>query len=139
MSRRKLRTAIVMAALLPGLLGVSAQAQIRRVQSPPPPLPPGFQAPALDPLVQRLNALQIEVNGLRQSAGRQVVVLHFTPHPTTSWTDADQSFPKNNARAEAICKEALGDRYGRVVSRKAEPDMSNGRWFFPNVVCETRP
>jgi hypothetical protein len=139
MSIPRLRTAIVMAAIVVGTLGASAQSQVRRVQSPPPPNPPGFQAPSIDPVMQRLNALQADLNALRQSTGRQIVVLHFTPHPTTSWTDADNSYPKNNARAEAMCKDALGDRFGRVVSRKAEPDMSANRWFFPNVVCETQP
>ena len=139
MSLRRLRTAIVMAAILTGVHGGSAHAQVRQVQSPPPPLPRGFLPPSIDPIMQRLNALQAELNALRQSAGRQIVVLNFTNHPTTTWADADNSFPKNNARAEAMCKEALGDRYGRVLSRKAEPDMSANRWFFPNVVCETQP
>ena len=139
MSLSALRTAIVTAALITGAMGSPADGQVRRVQSPAPQLPPGVLAPSLDPVVQRLNALQIEVDALRQSAGRQIVVLNFTNHPSTTWAEADQTFPKNNARAEAICKEALGDRYGRVVSRKAEPDLSTNRWFFPNVVCETKP
>ena len=134
-----LRTAIVMAAVLTGAIGVPAEAQVRRVQSQPPALPPGFQAPNIDPVMQKLNALQAEVNALRQSAGRQVVVLHFSPLPATSWANDDNSFPENNQRAEAMCKEALGDRYGRVLSRKAEPDATLDRMFFPNLVCETRP
>ena len=139
MPLRLFHAAIVSAAILTGAIGASADAQVRRVQSPQPALPPGFQAPNIDPVMQRLNALQAEVNALRQSAGRQVVVLNFTAHPTMTWADSDNSFPKNNARAEAICREALGDRYGRVLSRKAEPDMSVNRWFFPNLLCETKP
>ena len=129
---------IAAALAVMGAIAMPANAQLR-VQTPQPPVPPGFQAPNIDPVMQRLNALQAQLKALQQSAGRQVVVLTFGPVDTTSWPDSDNSFPKNNQRAEAMCKEGLGDRYGRVLSRKVEPIMSADRWYFPNLVCETKP
>ena len=66
------------------------------------------------------------------------MVLHYPATDLNSWLDSDNSFPKNNQRAEGWCKAALGDRYGRVLSRLAQP-VGNGRWYFPNLVCETAP
>jgi len=140
MSLPRLRTAIVMAATLTAISSTTAPGQVRRIPTQPPTEPsPGYQPPGVDPVAQKLGKLQIAVESLRQSVGRQIVVLHFAPLPSTSWVDADNTFPKNNQRAEAICKEALGDRYGRVVSRKTEPDATLDRTYFPNVVCETKP
>ena len=122
--------------------GLSSRAQAQtRVQAPtiPPAQQPGINRPNIDPASQANAALKLQLDALRQSVGRQIVVLNFPPEDSTSWADADNNFPKNTQRGEAMCIEALGDRYGRVVSRKAEPILSTGRWYFPNLVCETKP
>ena len=137
MSRRLVPSAILAAAVMAGALGGPAQGQVRRVQNPQPQLPPGFQAPDFNPVMQKLNALQAEVNALRQSAGRQVVVLHYTPTETGGWTDAENTFPQNNQRAVTICQAALGDRYGRVLSRTTQ--WTGSRFYFAHLVCETKP
>lgn len=132
-------TAKLMAAAgLTMMFAQSAMAQSRNVQASPPPPPPGIQRPNVDSTNQAIAALRLRVDALRDSVGRQVVVLHFPATDLNSWLDADNSFPKNNQRAEGWCKAALGDRYGRVLSRLAQP-IGNGRWYFPNLVCETAP
>lgn len=135
---KKSLAAVAATILAAGIAG-PAQAQDRRVQAPAPPPPPGIQRPEVNSTNQAIAALRLRVDALRDSVGRQLVVLHFAPVGTTTWADADNSFPSNTQRAEKMCKDALGDRYGRVVSRKAEPNMETGRWYFPNVVCETIP
>lgn len=121
-----------------GLLATTAAAQVGQVQAPGQPRPPSFQRPNIDPTNQAIAALRLRVDALRESAGRQIVVLHFPPTDLNSWLDAQNNFNANSARGEAVCKSALGNRYGRVVSRLAQP-LDNGRWYFPNVVCETAP
>lgn len=119
-------------------LSQTAQAQSRvQAQAIPPPQPPGVQKPNVNPTNQAIAALKLQLDGLRNSVGRQVVVLHFPPDDLNSWPDADNSWPENNARAEAMCKKGLGDRHGRVLSREAQP--IGNRWYFPNLVCETKP
>ena len=126
------------AVVLTFMFADTAMAQNRNVQSPPPPPPPGIQAPNMNSTNQAISALRLTLDALRESVGRQVVVLHYPATDLNSWLDADNSFPKNNQRAEAMCKAGLGDRYGRVLSRVAQP-IGNGRWYFPNLVCETAP
>lgn len=116
----------------------AAQAQMR-VGTPSPSKPPTIQKPSVSGESQAISALRLKIDALHNSVGRQLIVLHFPPVGTNTWADADNSFPSNTQRAEKMCKDALGDRYGRVVSRKAEPNMETGRWYFPNVVCETVP
>ena len=126
------------AVVLTFMFADTAMAQNRNVQSPPPPPPPGIQAPNMNSTNQAISALRLRLDALRESVGRQVVVLHNPATDLNSWLDADNSFPKNNQRAEAMCKAGLGDRYGRVLSRVSQP-IGNGRWYFPNLVCETAP
>ncbi len=116
-----------------------ANAQARRVQAPAPAQPPSVQAPSISATSQAMANLKLQIEALRNSVGRQVVVLNFGPLPTTSWSNSDNNAPKNSARAEKICSEALGDRYGQVVSRQVEPSADLSRWYFPNLVCETKP
>ena len=113
--------AFALAALL--ALAAPAQAQIR--------------APALDPTQQKLNALSQKVDALAQSAGRQVVSFEFSSEGLNTWTNAENTFPNNEQRAQNLCKELLSDRYGRVLSRRAQP--AGDRWYFRHLVCETRP
>jgi hypothetical protein len=135
-----IHSTLLFASFAAGLSGGVASAQTR-VKAPalPPQQQPGVQKPNVDPTHQAIAALNLKLEALRESIGRQVVVLHFPLSQGTSWAEADNTFPANNQRAEKICKDALGDRYGRVLSRKVEPDMATSRWYFPNVVCETTP
>ena len=126
---------LALGASLP--LAGNASAQVRQVQGPPPPPAPGIQRPAVDPTHQAISALSLKLDQLRASVGRQVIVLHFTPADTGGWLDSQNSFPANNQRGEDICKQALGDRYGRVLSRTPRP--VGDRWYFPHVICETVP
>ena len=126
------------AAVLTLMLAEPALAQTRNFQAPPPPPPPGIQGPNVNSTNQAISALRLRLDALRESVGRQVVVLHYPATDLNSGLDADNSFPKNNQRAEGMCKAGLGDRYGRVLSRVAQP-IGNGRWYFPNLVCETAP
>ena len=126
---------ILLAAAL--ALAGAAQAQDRRVQAPRPAPQPRVQAPEIAPGSQAMAALNLKLDALRDSVGRQVVVLPFEPTDLNSWPDNQNNFPMNEKRAEDWCKEALGDRYGRVLSRRAHP--VGDRWYFPFIVCETRP
>jgi hypothetical protein len=94
------------------------------------------RAPALDPVQQRLNAIALKVDAATQAANRQVVAFHMSPDDL-SWSDADNNFPANNARGEKLCKDLLGDRYGRMLARRTQ--VSDERWYFSHVVCETKP
>jgi hypothetical protein len=132
-SRAKTYTALTLALMF----AAPAGAQERKVQAPPPPPPPGVQRPEMNSTNQAIAALRLRMDALRDSVGRQVVVLHFPSTDLNSWPDAQNSFPNNNQRAESVCKAALGDRYGRVLSRVAQP--AGDRWYFPNIVCETAP
>jgi hypothetical protein len=127
---------IVAVLVSAGVLAQPVQAQVRR-PSPQPSPPQSFQAPASDPTVQAIAALKLQVEALRESVGRQVVALHFETTGQNSWGNAQNSWPQNNQRAEAMCKAALGDHYGRVLSREALP--TGDRWYFPNLLCETAP
>ena len=69
--------------------------------------------------------------------GRQVVSFEFSSEGLNTWTNAENTFPNNEQRAQNLCKELLGDRYGRVLSRRAQP--AGDRWYFRHLVCETRP
>ena len=120
-------------------LAGTAHAQSGRVQAPRPAQPPGVQAPEIAPGSQANAALALQIEALRQSAGRQVVVLPFAPTDLNSWLENVNNFQENEKRAADWCKEALGDRYGRVLSRRAHPIPGGDRWYFPFIVCETRP
>lgn len=132
---RKLLSVAAAATVL-GLLAQPAQAQVRR-PSPPPSPPQSFQPQAMDPTMQAIAALKLQLDTLRDSAGRQVVALHFEATGRDTWSEELNSWPQNNKRAETMCKAALGDRFGRVLSRTALP--TGDRWYFPNLVCETAP
>ena len=95
------------AAVLTLMLAEPALAQTRNFQAPPPPPPPGIQRPNMDSTNQAISALRLRLDALRESVGRQVVVLHNPATDLNSWLDADNSFPKNNQRAEAMCKAGL--------------------------------
>ncbi|MDZ4139966.1 MAG: hypothetical protein U1D66_13980 [Erythrobacter sp.] len=130
------RMAIV-AAMIATSLSYTANAQTR-VQAPaPPPQPPkpGFQATDIDPIIKRLNELQAEIKALRESAGKQVIVLHYTPTENAGW--ADNNWNANQERSTFRCKQALADRFGRVISYDIQ--MNGELYFFGNVLCETKP
>ncbi|MEE1876248.1 hypothetical protein [Altererythrobacter litoralis] len=106
-----------------------------RTQTTQPRTTPTIQAPTLDPVMVRLNALQLEIDALRQSAGKQVVVLHFTPTELAPWANGNYNISQE--RSNSLCQQALGDRFGRVLSYRVQ--MSGDRTFFSHVVCETKP
>lgn len=116
-----------------------AQAQTRVNPTPTrtnPDRTPGFQATPIDPVIERLIALQAEVDKLKENAGKQVVVLHFTPSEMPGWTDANNNFDANNERAESLCQQALGERYGRPLARLIRPNGDLN--YFSHLTCETK-
>ena len=117
-----------------GLLAHPAMAQTRVSPAPTPPKP-GFAAPEIEPIFKRLNDLEAEVKALRQSAGRQVVALHFNDGQAETYSSAGSSVDKG--RIENICKYWLGDRYGRAISYNV--DAGTGGLYYSQVVCETKP
>ncbi len=122
------------AALITTAIAIPANAQTR-VQLPQPAPKPGFQAPEIDPIFQRLNEMQKELDALRESAGKQVVALHYTPQEIGGWED--NNWNNNQKRSADFCKQALGDRFGRVISYNIR---MNGKFFyFGHVICETKP
>ncbi len=116
----------------------TAQAQTRVNPTPTrtnPDRTPGFQATPIDPVIERLIALQAEVDKLQESAGKQVVVLHFTPTELPGWPD--NNFNDNEQRAADLCKQALGDRYGRPLARRVWTHENH--FYFSHLTCETKP
>jgi hypothetical protein len=95
-----------------------------------------IRAPSLDPVQQRLNAIALKVDAATQAANRQVVAFHMAPEDL-SWSDQQNTFPANNERGEKLCQDLLGDRYGRMIARRAQ--LSGERWYFSHLVCETKP
>ena len=63
-------------------------------------------------------------------------IREFAPGDMGHWTDANNNFNANAERAETLCQQLLGDRYGRAVSRRPRPH-ENG-WYFSHLVCETK-
>ena len=123
----------ILMALAIGIIANPALAQLRAL--PPEPGKLEYQPPKIDPMIKRLNAMQSQLDALRQSAGKQVVVLHFTPSELPGW--ADNIYANNQQRSADLCKQALDDRYGRVISYRVW--TNDDRFFFSHVVCETKP
>lgn len=121
-------------AIMAGVVANPAMAQTR-TQTTQPRTTPTVQAPTLDPVIVRLNALQLEIDALRQSAGKQVVVLHFTPTELAPWANGNYNISQE--RSNSLCQQELGDRFGRVLSYRVQ--LSGDRTFFSHVVCETKP
>lgn len=121
---------VLLAAAVAAAMTQPAAAQSRQK---PAAQPSGFQATAINPVFQRLNEMQQELDALRESAGKQVVVLHFTPSELPGWLDNQKA--NNVERSTALCSETLAERFGRVISYRI---WTNGdRYFFTHVVCET--
>ena len=93
-----------------------------------------FQPVKPDPVITRLNALQQEIEALKEVAGKQVIVLHFSPteHPGS----LDNNYNTNQAFANEACKKVLGDRFGRMIDYRV---WTNGdRFFLTHLSCETK-
>lgn len=93
-----------------------------------------FQPVKPDPVITRLNALQQELDALKETAGKQVVVLHFSPteHPGSP----DNNYNTNQAFATDACEKVLGDRFGRMIDYRV---WTNGdRFFLTHISCETK-
>ncbi len=116
-----------------GIVANPAMAQTR-TQTTQPRTTPTVQAPTLDPVMVRPNALQLEIDALRRSVGKQVVVLHFTPTELAPWENGKYKISQD--RSNFLHQKALGDRFGRVLSYRPQP--SGDRTFFSHVVCETK-
>jgi len=112
------------ALAVPLFLAGAVQAQTIRAQS-------------VDPVQQRLTAIEARLEDLSQSAGAQVVVLQQTRDSLPQWPADSDTWPNNNQRAQAICESALRDRFGRVLSR--ERSYVEDRYYLSRIVCETTP
>ena len=94
-----------------------------------------IRAQAADPVQQRLIAIEGRLDRLADTAGAQVVVLQQTSESLPQWPADSDNWPNNNQRAQAICEGALGDRFGRVLSR--ERSYVEDRYYLSRIVCET--
>jgi hypothetical protein len=101
------------------------------------PVQQGVRPPTVDPTLQALSALSLKVDALAQTAGRQIVVLEQVEQTATLWPASSDTFPNNETRSTTLCQQALGDRFGRVISRDRQ--TVGDRYFLSRVVCETRP
>ena len=93
-----------------------------------------FQPVKPDPVITRLNALQQEIEALKEVVGKQVIVLHFSPteHPGS----LDNNYNTNQAFAKEACEKVLGDRFGRMIDYRV---WTNGdRFFLTHISCETK-
>ena len=127
------KTGIIIAATAL-VIGGSAYAQ-DRVRAPQPASQPGFQPADIDPIMAKLNALQSQLNVLNQSAGRQVVTLHFAAGQSPGMADNNSNTYQEQARL--LCEMQLKDRYGRVLSYRLQ--YTNNMYYFSHVLCETKP
>ena len=132
MSIRIPHLAVIAAA---SVLAAPAAAQVR-APTPRPAPQPGVLNPDIDPASQGLSALALRLDAVEQAARRQVVVLEHNESNAESWPRSSDNFDNNNARSEDLCRGALGDRFGRVISRHRT--FSGDRHFLHRVVCETR-
>jgi hypothetical protein len=88
----------------------------------------------MNPVMLRLAQLQAELNALKESAGKQVVVLHFTPTELNG--SAENNYNNNQQSSIFLCQQALGDRYGRVLSYRVW--NHDDRFYLSHVACETK-
>lgn len=137
MTRSRFTPAAALAAAAACALAPPAAAQTVRAPTPAPAQQPGLRAPDVSPASQGLGALTLRLDALEQAVGRQLVVLEQDQAaPGESWPAASDNFPNNNTRAEAACRDALGDRFGRVVSRQRRTE--GNLYYLSRVVCEAR-
>jgi|GEM_PF-591627 len=124
------------AVLSLGICTIPAFAQTRVNPTPKPPAASSsYQATPIDPVFERLNKLQADMNVLKAQTAKQVVVLHFSPADLGGGWE-DNNYNENKARAESLCQQALGDRYGRHIAHRNW--TSEGRFYFSHVSCETK-
>ena len=125
------KRAIVIALIACTVTG-AATAQVRAPTQTAPSR--DFQPVKPDPVVTRLNAIQQELDALKESAGKQVIVLHFSPteHPGS----LENNYNTNQAFATQACQQVLGDRFGRMIDYRV---WTNGdRFFLTHISCETK-
>ena len=126
----------MVAALSLGICTVPVFAQTRVNPTPKSPAASSnYQATPIDPVIERLNKLQADLNVLKARTAKQVVVLHFTPADLGGGWE-ENNYEQNKTRAEDLCKQALGDRYGRHIAHRNW--TSDGRFNFSHVSCETK-
>ena len=129
-----MKTIAMAAAILAVTTASPAEAQ-KRAPVPQPAAQPGYQATDIDPVMARFNALQAQLNALQQSAGRQIVTLHFEPGQGPS--TADNNYNTNQQSATFLCEQLLKERYGRLLSYRIH--NADDRFYFTHVLCETKP
>lgn len=130
--------AALAAAALAALLA-AAPAALAQVRAPvaQPSAQPGVRAPDADPNSAAHAQLALRIDAAEQAARRQVVVLEqASAEAGESWPSGSDSWPNNNTRSEQACQAALGDRYGRVISRQRQ--HAGDRYWLNRVVCETQ-
>lgn len=127
---------IVFATVLASACPIIATAQTVR-QAGVTPTQPGVRAPDIDPTQGSLAALTLKLDALTQMVGRQIIVLEQVDQTATLWPAASDNFSNNNTRSTHLCKLALGDRFGRVLSRQRQ--VVGDQYFLSRVVCETQP
>ncbi len=127
-----MKNSVVGAALLACIIASPAAAQVRATV--PQMQSRDFEAAKPDPAIVRLSELQQEVAALKESAGKQVIVLHYSPteHPGS----LENNFNANQAFATQACEQMLGDRFGRMIAYRV---WANGdRYFLTHISCETK-
>lgn len=131
---------VALSLCLGGLVALAASPALAQVRAPTPrPAPqPGILAPDVDPSSQAHSTILLRLDSVEQAALRQIVVLEYSLSSAYGeiWPVSSDNFNNNPNRATAICSQALGDRFGRMISYQRAYD--GDRYFFSRVVCETR-
>jgi len=123
-----------------GLLAASpALAQVR-APTPRPAPQPGILAPEAEPSSQAHSAILLRLDAVEQAAMRQLVILEYDAATAEAageiWPISSDNFNNNPGRATGLCSQALGDRFGRMISYQRAYD--GDRYFFSRAVCETK-
>ena len=93
-----------------------------------------FQPVKPDPVIVRLNELQKELDALKETAGKQVVVLHFSPAEDPG--AEENNYNNNQAKATQACQQVLGDRFGRMLAYRVW--VHDDRYYLSHISCETK-
>jgi hypothetical protein len=136
---RSLILALVSGGLLAFAASAPALAQVRAPTARPAPQP-GLLAPEVDPSSQAHSTIMLRLDAVEQAAMRQLVILEYDAATAEAageiWPTSSDNFNNNPGRATALCSQALGDRFGRMISYQRA--YAEDRYFFSRTVCETR-
>lgn len=129
---------VSLVALVALAVSSPAFAQVR-APTPQPAPQPGIVAPDFDPSSQAHSTILLRLDAVEQSVRRQIVVLEYSQDSvgvSNRYPIASSSASNNANRVTAHCSQALGDRFGRVVSY--ERTTFGEYYFFNRIVCETQ-